>query len=386
MDYNNRYIIDLVKGSIFDIEPNKPKKRIDWNYIFKKSLEQNIAGLLYCSVTKLDIELQPADELLKKWKNVMLTTIGLNIQRYKEFLKIAKIVFEDKITFIGLKGCIIRSIYPIPELRTMGDFDILVHPNEINKIIKIFEANGYIVQKDAFGIVCKKENFYWEIFTTTEEEMRVNPKKWDNLFFKNIMSNGTVYYPDQTLFLIHLIVHTGKHCLWTGAGIRNLCDIALFVNKYKNKINFDLVEIACKEQKVWNIYVYIINSIKQFFNVDISITNFPEKDAEKFVEYLLLNGVFGKQNNTIALQAAKIEDDNIGVLRKIFFPSVKLLDYRYKYLKKFPFLLPIAWINRLFSAIFRYKYSIEQMINDMKGAIEYSQERKNWINILKLKD
>ena len=64
-------------------------------------------------------------------------------------------------------------------------------------------------------------------------------------------------------------------------------------------------------------------------------------------------------------KAAKHEDVSIGGLMKILFPTVKLLDYRYKYLKNFPFLLPVAWIHRILSAIFKHKYSIKQMAGNI---------------------
>ena len=129
-----------------------------------------------------------------------------------------------------------------------------------------------------------------------------------------------------------------------------------------------------------------MNAVKQFFDVDISESNVPKKDSEQFVEYMMINGVFGKQGNDIVPQAAKHEDDSIGGLRKILFPTVKMLDYRYKYLKKFPFLLPFAWIHRMFSAVFRWKYSFKQMAGDLKEAVEFSEERSKWINNLNLRD
>ena len=88
----------------------------------------------------------------------------------------------------------------------------------------------------------------------------------------------------------------------------------------------------------------------------------------------------------IVPQAAKHEDDSISGLRKILFSTVKMLDYRYKYLKKFPFLLPVAWIHRIFSTVFKWKYSFIQMTRDLKEAVKFSGERKKWISKLELKD
>lgn len=386
MNYNDEYIVKLCKSSIFDKTPEKPEVVLGWDYIYNKSVEQNIAGLLFTTISKLDAEFQPDKGIMTKWKTTMISTISVMSSRYNEFLRMNKLMQDNGITLIGLKGCVIRNLYPVPELRTMGDFDVLANKSDLANIVEIFSKNGYKVKNDAFGIVCENQKAYWEIFTTIEEEMRTEPDKWDMLFLKNVKITKNVCRLKGTYFLIHLIVHTGKHCLREGSGIRNLCDIALYINENKKEIDFETVKTACKEQKVWNIYIYIINAVKQFFDVDISGINIPEKDSEQFVEYMMLNGVFGKQGNVIVPQAAKHEDDSIGGLRKILFPTVKMLDYRYKYLKKYPLLLPVAWIQRIFSAFFRCKYSFRQMAGDMKEAIEFSKDRIKWLNELKLID
>lgn len=386
MNYNDKYIVELAKSSIFDKNPEEPKEPLDWDFIFSKSIEQNIAGLLFPVVNKLEMSCRPNDEIMDKWRNIMISTIGQMSNRYNEFLHMNKLMREGNIAFIGLKGCVVRNLYPVPELRAMGDFDILTSPEAIAQIKDVFKENGYSVEKDAFGIVCKSSKVYWEIFTTSEEEMRVDPKKWDSLFFGNTQYENNICRLNNTYFLIHLLVHTAKHCLREGSGIRNLCDIALFVNRYKDEIDFEVVKIACEEQKVFNIFTYIINAIEQWFDIDISDIDVEYKDTDKFVEYMLLNGIFGKHGNSMVSQAAKHEDDSIDGIRKMLFPTVKMLDYRYKYLKKCPFLLPVAWVQRIFSALFKWKYSFRQMAGDMKEAIEFSEERKKWLNELELVD
>lgn len=386
MNCNDRYIVEILKSAIFNETPPVPKANINWEYIYNKSVEQNITGLLYTSVNLLDEKYKPNAEMMLNWHKVMLATVGKMNSRYNEFLRVNKIMLRNNITFIGLKGCILRNLYPVPELRTMGDFDILIPKESLKNVEKIFSENGYTVKKDAFGIVCTNNKVYWEIFTTSEEEMRVSPTKWNTLFFENTLYENNVYTLNPTYFFIHLLVHTGKHCLREGSGIRNLCDIALFINQYKLYIDFETVAMACKEQKVFNVYTYIINAITQWFDIDISEIIVDYKDTNKFVEYMLLNGVFGKQGNTMVSQAAKHEDDSIGGLRKMFFPTVKTLDYRYKYLKKCPLLLPIAWVHRILSALFRWKYSFKQMTGDIKEAILFSEERIKWLKELELID
>ncbi|MBQ9519465.1 MAG: nucleotidyltransferase family protein, partial [Firmicutes bacterium] len=248
MDHNDRYIVELSRAAIFDDTPFRPEKDVNWEYIYEKSVEQKIAGLVFAAASKLAGENKPPDDILAKFNDEMFATIALTSGQNIEFARTVKAALEKNIRLIGLKGCIIRNIYPVPELRTMSDYDILTSPENLKDVRAFFENIGYGYGKDAFGCVFEKDLFYWEVFTTMGEEFRINTEKWDKYFFENTVEENGVYTVSPTAFLLHLIVHTGKHYVSTGAGIRNLMDIALYTAKYKDKIDFDLIKAACEEQ------------------------------------------------------------------------------------------------------------------------------------------
>lgn len=385
MNADDKYIVELAKASIFDQIPANPEEGIDWNYIFKKANEQNIVGLLYCAVSKLDGQYQPGREIMEKWNKLMLTTMGVMTQKYYEFQRMCKIITDRGIRLIGLKGCIVRELYPVPELRTMGDFDVLVRKEDLGEVTEIFKEEGYRVEKDLFNIVCNNGNGMWEVFTTMGEEFRNISEKIDETFFNSCVEDVTIDYPQPTYFLAHLIAHTGKHYVTNGAGIRNLCDIALFIDNYKPDIDFKKVKEVCEEEGYRNIYRYVINSVNEWFGVDISGIETEKEDSEKFMEYSLEYGLLGLMgSNSLAIQVAKQEDDSVGGIRKMMFPTVKLLDYRYTYLKKWPFLLPVAWVHRFFAALFKRGCSVRQMVGEVKGAVEFADKRTDWLNELGL--
>lgn len=381
------YIVELSRAAIFDDIPKDPESTVNWDYIYKKSIVQNIAGLLYTAVDKLDETNKPLPELLEKWQRDFFETIALTSRQHMEFVRISKLAKEYDICFIGLKGCIMRTFYPVPELRTMGDFDILLQQKDVNRVKELFKNQDYKIENDAFGIVCSKGIIHWEIFTTIGEEFRVDAPEWDNKYHNSIFMYNGSRSVEPTEFLLHLIVHTAKHYVGSGAGIRNLLDIALFISKYKEMIIFKQVEDGCRTQKYFNIYRYIMTVMTNYFGIKIDNVELISNDkTERFVEYSLESGIFGKIDNALAVQAAKPEDDSISGMRKIFFPSVKSLKHRYKYLEKHPFLLPAAWVHRIISALFRWKYSIKDMAAGLKEADEFSKHRLNVLEELNLKD
>ena len=386
MNYNDRYLIILLNAALYDKIPQLPETNINWEYINDKSKEQNITALVYSSINKIKDKVNIDKELCKKFENQTILTSAYSVRQFSEFEKIHNIFVDNGLTFIGLKGCVLRNLYPMPELRTMGDFDILVKKEELSEIKDKFIKSGYEIKKDYVGITCVKNSITWEIFTSLEQEFKENTKYWDQKFLNNTIQITGINCPILTLFFLHLILHTGKHCMSEGTGIRNLCDIALFLNRYRQEIDFVVVEKACKEQGYYKIYCYLINAAAKWLDADISNINIPETDTEKFVEYMLLNGVFGKHGNTVLSQLTKAENKNDSIGKKLFFPSVDALKHRYKYLNNHPYLLPIAWLHRFFLAVFKRKFSVSRMSKDIRSAIEYSETREKWLKELNLMD
>ncbi len=387
MKYDDRYIVELSRAAIFDDTPFVPEEDVNWEYIYNKSIEQNITGLLFTAVSKLSNEYKPDKELYAKWQKKMLETIAVTSRQYNEFLKISKVFWDKKIKAEVLKGGFIRRLYPVPELRTMGDFDLLVCAEDFEKIKTIFANENYKIERDSFGIICSKRNLTWEVFTTVQEEFRINTNKYDKIFFEELIFKDNICTVSPSVFLLHLIIHTGKHYIGSGAGIRNLCDISCFIKEYKNDIDFEFVKNACKEQGFFEIYQYIFCAVKTFYYDDcITVENENIQDnLELFVEYFLANGIYGKRDNVLITQVAKPDDDSITGYRKILFPSVKILRDRYSYLKKFPILLPIAWIHRLMRAIFKRKYSFFSMVKGLNSANNFSKERLDKLKKLGIK-
>ena len=386
MNYNDEHLIDLLNAALYDNIPKLPKTNVNWDYIFNKSKEQNITALVYSSINKIKDKMNIDKELCKKFEKQTILISAYSVRQFIEFEKIHKFFSDNGLAFIGLKGCVLRSLYPVPEFRTMGDFDILVKKEEMTEIKDGFIKLGYEIKKDYVGITCVKNSITWEIFTSLEQEFKENTKYWDQRFLNNTTQISHTDCPEPTLFFLHLIMHTGKHCMSEGAGIRNLCDIALFLNSYRKEIDFDVVENACREQGFYKIYCHLINAAIKWFDADIGNINVLQTDTDKFVEYMLLNGVFGKHGNTVFSQLTKAENKNDSIGKKLFFPSVDALKHRYKYLNNHPYMLSIAWVHRFFSAVFRRKFSVLRMSKDVKAAVEYSETREKWLKELNLID
>ena len=384
MSPEQTYIIALSKAAIFDEDPPLPPEDIDWQYIWDKAYEQNITGLLASAIKKLPDEQKPANR--QEWHILMLQTLTIMSDRFDEFDRMINILRQNGLEPISLKGIVVaRDLYGDKAMfRTMGDFDIFVSKDKYSGVKELFASEDYEISAESMGMNAKRGRHFWEIFFTLEEEFRVNCLEWDKRFPNHtIRTDSGILTLEPTYMLAHLILHLGKHMVREGAGIRSLLDIVLFVRKYRNDIDFEFVRRACEEQYFENAYVLTLNAVKQFFGID---TEIEEKDAEVFIEYMLTGGIFGDKSGNVMISQASKHEDNVGIVRKLFFPTVKMLDYRYTYLKQYPFLLPVAWVHRVFYAHSHYGYSFRQMLRGIKGGISFAKKRDKWMENLDLYD
>ncbi len=370
MTTERKYFISLSRAAIFDETPPAPPDGLDWQWLWEKSREQNLTGLLASAIEKLPNEQRPTN--YEQWYTTMLQTAMVMGDRFDEFERMMGILRQNGLEVIALKGVVLKDLYGEGRstLRTMGDFDVFVKKEKLSEIQRIFATDGYTLTDERTGLTASKDAYSWDIFYTLEEEFRDKSGKYDEIIRNKAIKINGLTCPCPTYMLAHLLLHLGKHLTSEGAGLRNLLDIALFVKAYKNEIDFKEVRNVCQELDFKNIYIYALNALNKYFDFDFDI---EAKDPKKFVALMLDGGIFGEgKSNVLLAQVSKRGD--ISVYRKLFFPPASMLEESYKYLQKFPFLLPVAWVHRFFYAVFHRKFGVKKMLEDIEGSVEFAKK------------
>ena len=89
------------------------------------------------------------DEKLKKdLVECYYQTIAENINKANMFENLSQTLSENEIPHMPVKGWYVRTLYPVPELRTFGDIDILINKQDRQKTDELFTKNGYIVKEN----------------------------------------------------------------------------------------------------------------------------------------------------------------------------------------------------------------------------------------------
>ena len=262
-----------------------------------------------------------------------------------ELGNIKKILSENEIPFIPLKGSVIRKYYPEPWMRTSCDIDILVHEENIDKAVKALIENGYTKERKNYHDVSLYSaggvhlELHFSILESKENIDKVLSRAWDHAERKD----GFEYSFTNEFFLYHNIAHASYHFIGGGCGVRPFIDLFILLEKLQynvEKLNKLLIEAGIKT---------FADKMEELSKVWFDGRGHTEI-TEKMQDFVLTGGVYGSMEQHAAMEQTK-DGKFRHMLTRIFMPYSSLATY-YPNLKKCPILLPFYQICRWFRILF----------------------------------
>lgn len=301
-----------------------------------------------------------SDEIKKLIQNDYNMQIMKDTNQNIELEKMLTEFEKNGIEAIIVKGAIIKEIYPQNYMRQMCDIDIMIHEKDFKKALKIMKNLGFYqfynhekhltLKKDPFVVVEIHRKLILEKDVGHDYFLDVWPRcvKYKN--YKNIYQLSR---EDSYIFcILHLIIHFKS----TGIHLRDVLDVYLYQEKYKDVLDYNKLKEQFIKLGVSDFEENIKKIAYKWFSSD-KIEDFDE--IEKFI----LNGT--NLNNMVQYNIGK--DEGRGkYLLNLFFPSYKVMKNKYPVLEKQPVLLPIMWGARIFKDIFSQETSLKTRFNTIK--------------------
>ena len=297
--------------------------------------------------------------------------------RTEEFLSLYNRFLKENIKPIVIKGITLRCLYPMPDHRPSSDEDVLIPKESYAKCHEILSSFGMHtdeneeVREKSYEIPYRKNGspLYIELhkylFPPESEAYGDLNRFFENVFEESCFEkvNGTtVYTLNPTDNLFYLICHAFKHFLHSGFGIRQVCDIVIYANKYGEYIDWLMVYDNCSAINALYFAAAIFKTGEKYLGFDKIKAKFTEEwesvevEEELMLIDLLTGGLYGssdmsrKHSSNITLDAVvstkKGRKKSNSVMLSLF-PSKEKLEKRYDYLKNHPYLLPVAWAQRI---------------------------------------
>ena len=156
--------------------------------------------------------------------------------------------------------------------------------------------------------------------------------------------------------LLYLLLHAYKHFVRSGIGLRQFCDIGLWAREYHAEIDWQRLHEQCESIHAATFAAAAFRIARDYLGIefDLSAPWSDAVDVEPLLHDSLCGGVYGSNDltrlhsATVTLNAVKASrtGEKSGALRTVF-PKREYLKRNYPYLKKRPYLLPVAWAQRL---------------------------------------
>lgn len=366
-----------------------PAEKVDWPAIFTLANQQKLLPIHFEAVRKM-----PAAEenvaLFAVTKQQVIGQVLNQTVRSAEFSDLYHKLRSAGLHPIVVKGQLCSRLYPLKDHRISADDDLYISDAEFMACHKQLLANGLTTDTPADELATADEVSYTKNGSPLYIELHRHlfdsaEDAHDELnhFFADLNPveiDGFLAMPPHE-HLLYLLLHAYKHFVRSGIGLRQFCDIGMWARAYHAEIDWQRLHEQCESVHAATFAAAAFRIAGDYLGIEFDLPT-PWSDAvdvEPLLHDSLCGGVYGSNDltrlhsSTVTLNAVKASrtGEKSSVLRTVF-PKREYLERRYPYLKKRPYLLPVAWVQRL------AHYASEKQSgadNSASGSIKLAKER-----------
>lgn len=346
------------------------------------SSDVDIASILYLAanhklyhmiLAAMPTELLPEPQ---KRRPALLNQVTAQVNVTTAFLRLWGDMIKAGFHPLVVKGIVCRSLYPQPELRPSSDEDLYVSADEFEPCCAFLQERGMTPDKTPFSDYGEigwrsKDGLYIELHRDLFEGDELH-ELHDFFSFNTLQTKEypTPYGKSVTSLnphdhFLYLLLHAYKHFIHSGFGIRQICDIGLWAQKYTSRIDWHKLIEQCDTVRIRKFTAAVLCIARHDLQIEFSVPEELESApdyGQPMLKDILCGGIYGSADTdrqhsaTMTLNAVKSakNETKYSVWQSVF-PSRETMENKYPYVKKRPFLLPAAWIQRIFTYAVRNK-------------------------------
>ena len=341
-----------------------PTEKVDWPAIFTLANQQKLLPILFEAVRKM-----PAAEenvaLFAVTKQQVIGQVLNQTMRSAEFSDLYHKLRSAGLHPIVVKGQLCSRLYPLKDHRISADDDLLIPDGEFMACHEQLLTNGLTTDTPVDELATADEVSYTKNGSPLYIELHRHlfdsaEDAHDELnhFFTDINpveTDGFLAMPPHE-HLLYLILHAYKHFVRSGIGARQFCDIGLWARAYHGEIDWQRLREQCESVHAATFAAAAFHIAGDYLGIEFDLPAPWDGsiDVEPLLHDSLCGGVYGSNDltrlhsSTVTLNAVKASrtGEKSSVLSTVF-PKREYLERRYPYLKKRPYLLPVAWVQRI---------------------------------------
>lgn len=363
-------IIALLRSALTDTPVQLPDN-FDFAQALQLGKEHQILPLLFYGIE--NAHLPVSEDVRVCLRKASLQGVMLDQMQQQRAKELFAAFEEHGIDYMPLKGILLKQDYPHPEMRPMGDLDVLIKPSQYDQIRPIMEQLGY-----REGVESDHE-LVWSCRTLMIElHKRIMPSYNPDFFAyfgdgwqlaKPVDGYSHRFAMSAEDGLIYNLTHMAKHYRDGGIGIRHVLDVAIcrkdpahldlaYVHRELKKLQLEeFYENVCRTAAVW------LEGMESDVMTDL------------MTSYIFTSGCFGTETHkalAAAVRASRgkhVATGRYKRLMQVVFCPYEIMCKRYPFLKKAPALLPAFWVVRGIDAIANKRTAIKKQADTFKTAM-----------------
>lgn len=366
-----------------------PAEKVDWPAIFTLANQQKLLPILFEAVRKM-----PAAEenvaLFAVTKQQVIGQVLNQTMRSAEFSDLYHKLRSAGPHPIVVKGQLCSRLYPQTDHRISADDDLLIPDGEFMACHEQLLTNGLttdtpadeLASADEVSYTKKGSPLYIELHRHLFDSAEDSHDELNHFFadLNPVETDGLLAMPPHE-HLLYLLLHAYKHFVRSGIGLRQFCDIGLWARAYHAEIDWQRLHEQCGSVHAATFAAAAFHIAGDYLGIEFDLPAPWDGsiDVEPLLHDSLCGGVYGSNDltrlhsSTVTLNAVKASrtGEKSSVLSTVF-PKREYLERRYPYLKKRPYLLPVAWMQRI------AHYASEKQSgtdNSASGSIKLGKER-----------
>ena len=367
-----------------------PTEAVDWPAIFTLANQQKLLPILFEAVRKTPA----AEENAAMFAAIRQQVIGQVLNqavRSAEFAQLYCKLRSAGLHPIVVKGQLFSGLYPLKNHRISADDDLYIPDAEFGACHEQLLANGLTTNTpadelptaDEVSYTKKDSPLYIELHRHLFDSAEDAHDELNHFFadINPVEIDGFLTMPPHE-HLLYLILHAYKHFVRSGIGLRQFCDIGLWAREYRNEIDWQRLHDQCAGVHAATFAAAAFRIAKDCLGIEFDLPAPWDDsiDVEPLLHDTLSGGVYGSNDytrlhsSTVTLNAVKANrsGEKSSILSTVF-PKREYLERRYPYLKKHPYLLPVAWIQRIAHYAGEKQNSADG--NSASGSIKLAKER-----------
>lgn len=351
-----------------------------WDALSKELVKQAIEFIPGNSIASLGLS---NDQYIEYQNNC-----GKSVRSFYSMLssqnRVLEILESNSIPTVVLKGASAATNYPRPELRSMGDIDIIVLPEDFERAKNALSEAGFAAKKeqldrhhaftDENGCEIELHKFF------SASRIKSTNEYLDNLIYDGIRRRQYARIEKYTFPILPpaaeagvLVSHINQHIIY-GIGLRQIIDWALFVqNKVDDKAWDNGIHELLDTLQMTTLAKVSVAMCKKFLHICTRISwcdDVDENLCDRLMEYLLHRGNFGnaEQYGTKGTTNVLVQFSSI---KKTLLYFQKGGEAHWKACQRHPILKPLAWayqLGHVTRMVIRNKVGISTMIKSGKTA------------------